>query len=287
MSTHFSCAQAAQQLGISRNTLLRWFREGRIEAVARDRNGWRVFSDADIARLKRELEGPTRQRPLGESGQRMRAYLRRVPAFAQLPEEVLDQLAAMGRFQGFLRGQRVYMPGERARGLYILVKGRVRVFRANLEGKEQTLHVAVPFQTLGESVLFRHPLRHANHALCLDSSTVLILPAPQLLQVTLQSPQLALAFLREFSRRIEGLEERLEEQALLSLEQRLARLLLDEAGPDSSQVTLRMSLAEMASYLGVARESLSRVLVRFAHDGIVERSGRSIRLLDPEALEKM
>lgn len=49
----FSTCEAARRIGVSRNTLLRWFRERRVEDVHRDRNGWRFFTFADIARIKR------------------------------------------------------------------------------------------------------------------------------------------------------------------------------------------------------------------------------------------
>ena len=48
--------QAAELLGISRETLLRWFREGRIPEVGRDRNGWRIFTEEDIRELKAFVE---------------------------------------------------------------------------------------------------------------------------------------------------------------------------------------------------------------------------------------
>jgi len=47
-----STCQAARLIGVSRNTLLRWFREGRVAEVARDRNGWRFFTPQDIERIK-------------------------------------------------------------------------------------------------------------------------------------------------------------------------------------------------------------------------------------------
>jgi excisionase family DNA binding protein len=49
----YSTAQAAKKIGISKPTLLRWIREKRISDVRRDRNKWRVFTDADIQRIKR------------------------------------------------------------------------------------------------------------------------------------------------------------------------------------------------------------------------------------------
>jgi len=44
--------EAAEAIGVSKNTLLRWFREGRVSDVPRDRNGWRIFAGSDIARIK-------------------------------------------------------------------------------------------------------------------------------------------------------------------------------------------------------------------------------------------
>ena len=47
-----STCEAARLIGVSRNTLLRWFREGRVADVARDRNGWRFFTPEDVGRIK-------------------------------------------------------------------------------------------------------------------------------------------------------------------------------------------------------------------------------------------
>ncbi|TIQ75353.1 MAG: MerR family transcriptional regulator [Mesorhizobium sp.] len=51
----YSTDGAAKELGISKSTLLRWFRQKRIEDVKRDRNGWRVFTSADIKRIRKVL----------------------------------------------------------------------------------------------------------------------------------------------------------------------------------------------------------------------------------------
>jgi predicted site-specific integrase-resolvase len=49
-------AEACTIAGTNRNTLLRWIREGRfVDVKIRDRNGWRLFSDDDISRLKIEI----------------------------------------------------------------------------------------------------------------------------------------------------------------------------------------------------------------------------------------
>ncbi len=44
-------AEAAEKIGISRATLLRWFAQGKIAEVARDVRGWRVYTEEDIDRI--------------------------------------------------------------------------------------------------------------------------------------------------------------------------------------------------------------------------------------------
>jgi excisionase family DNA binding protein len=53
---YFQIAEACEIAGTNRNTLLRWIRDGRFPDVkTRDRNGWRLFTEADIERLKLEV----------------------------------------------------------------------------------------------------------------------------------------------------------------------------------------------------------------------------------------
>jgi DNA-binding transcriptional MerR regulator len=54
-ASKFNTALAAKKLGVSKATLLRWFKQGKITDVGRDRNGWRVFTSADISRIKQVM----------------------------------------------------------------------------------------------------------------------------------------------------------------------------------------------------------------------------------------
>jgi len=49
---HKTLAQAAKEIGVSAVTLRRWLLTKRVGEVGRDRNGWRVFSDDDVARIR-------------------------------------------------------------------------------------------------------------------------------------------------------------------------------------------------------------------------------------------
>ena len=47
----FSAHQVAEIAGISKNTLLRWLKQGKVPEVCRDRNGWRIFQQEDVDRV--------------------------------------------------------------------------------------------------------------------------------------------------------------------------------------------------------------------------------------------
>lgn len=52
----FSLKEAAKQVGVSPITLKRWLLSGRVREVARDRNGWRVFTGGDVTRIRKFAE---------------------------------------------------------------------------------------------------------------------------------------------------------------------------------------------------------------------------------------
>lgn len=281
----YTTAEAAVCLGVSRATLLRWFREDRISEVGRDWRGWRVFHDDDLERIKREL-GQT-EPPLELSvNPKMLTYLSKVPAFRRLSKEVLVQLAGCARFRGLLKGSRFYSPGERSSGLHLLVKGRIHVLRLAPDGREQLLAAVVPFQTLGEAAIFRPSRTHSSYAICQEGSTVLTLPLVKTRTLTQRYPELAQAFLNEFATRIEDLERRLEETALHPLEKRLAVYLL-EAAPRQNDFQLAESNSALASRFGVARESVSRALARFEEQGWIRRTGRRVAILSRTKLSEL
>lgn len=53
---YFQIQEVAQMLGVSRQTLQRWFREGKAPDVSRDHRGWRVFNEADVDRLRQMIQ---------------------------------------------------------------------------------------------------------------------------------------------------------------------------------------------------------------------------------------
>lgn len=67
----YQLTEAARQIGIAPITLKRWLLQGRVKEVARDRNGWRVFTQEDIERIRAFAR--RREVPVGSAVTRKRS----------------------------------------------------------------------------------------------------------------------------------------------------------------------------------------------------------------------
>src|SRR5579863_6433443 len=86
----------------------------------------------------------------------------------------LESLARVAEFRALDRGQMLFLAGEPARGLFVIVSGSIRAFRVNAKGREQTIHVESAGATLAEVPVFDDGNYPAT-AVAEESSEVLFL----------------------------------------------------------------------------------------------------------------
>lgn len=296
-------SEAASALGVSRNTLLRWFREGRLVEPERDFRGWRDFSPEDIQRLRaqlaRGLPAPgqarrPRQLQLAGSGAPSKprntlsgaaarlAFLHRMPAFAELAGDDLEALEAIAEFRGYPRGDIIFRSGEDVLGFYILLKGRVRLIRHSPEGRQQILAIVEPVAPFSEEPLFDGTGKHRSIAQTSAVSSLLFLPREPLMELLGRRPAIARAILASLAGRVAELSRKLEETTQLRINQRLARYIVDRAGSRGSIEEL--NLAEVAALIGAARESVSRALRELKDAGVISVRGRRLKIDEPTRL---
>lgn len=138
---------------------------------------------------------------------------------------------------------------------------------------------------MGELSLFTHtPLN--NNAEALESTTVCIVDGKQFEALIKRRPSIALKILKEMSIRLEKAENQIQALTVQDVEQRLAKALLTMAD-ENNLVNLAISKKDLASHIGMSRETLSRKLTSFEKKGWIQQEGqRKIMILNREALEK-
>lgn len=211
-----------------------------------------------------------------------------IPLFEGLPEDRLADLASIALEKPYARGATIFTEGQPGTGFYVLLVGRVKIFKLSPDGKEQILHIFGPGEPFGEVPVFEGRAFPAN-AEALDSSRALYFPRTAFVSLIERNPSLALAMLAVLSRRLRQFTVLVDNLSLKEVPGRLAAHLLylspDTQGPD--ELELDISKGQLAAMLGTIPETLSRILARLTKQGYIESDGRRIRILDRDGLEEL
>lgn len=217
------------------------------------------------------------------------AALSRTVLFGSLAEEELRALAAHTVERRLAREEMLFMAGEEAHGLFIIVSGAVRAFRAGADGREQVLHTERAGATLAEVPVFDDGTFPAT-AVADEDSVVLFISKEDVRAVCLRHPEIPLAALKLLAGRLRRHAELVEALSLREVKQRLSRFLLNEAkrcGAGSGEgisFELSMTNAQVAARIGTVREVVSRALSRLQTDGLISLENRQVTILSEEGM---
>ncbi|NLG28742.1 MAG: Crp/Fnr family transcriptional regulator, partial [Chloroflexi bacterium] len=165
-------------------------------------------------------------------------------------------------------------------GVYFVVEGRLRAIKSSLQGREQIITESVAGEPIYlVAALDGRPLPVTTQAA--TRATLLRLSLADFVALLSAQPEVARRLLTTLARRLRQLTTLVEALSLMSVPQRLARLLVERAeAPDGSRMTQR----EMAAQLGSVREVVARALGQFAERGWLRLGRGSIEILDLQAL---
>lgn len=182
----------------------------------------------------------------------------------------------------------LFVEGAPADALYLGRHGHFKIVSINREGYEQVLDFAGRGDLMGCEVLGR--ATHANSALALDDSSAWVLPLRDLRALRRSVPAFDDVLHRALAAQVQHVSEMAELMSAVAAEVRVARFLLHQSaraaanGQSPRRLLLRMSRRDIASYLGLAHETISRCMTLFARWGCLDVRNREIEILDPLVL---
>ncbi|MGH2317559.1 Crp/Fnr family transcriptional regulator [Planococcus sp. SE5232] len=183
------------------------------------------------------------------------------------------------------KGEILYRSGEKSNSLYIIHKGKLKVYRLTENGKEQVIRILQPGDFTGELALFTDNV-HDSYAEAMEATELCTISSRDINDLFLKYPQISLKIIKEFSLRLDQTEHQMTSFTTEDTETRVALYLIQQAeSSQSKEIRLPMSRKDLASYLGTTPETISRKLAKFEDEGWIQQyDQRSIRILDMENL---
>jgi CRP/FNR family transcriptional regulator, dissimilatory nitrate respiration regulator len=211
-----------------------------------------------------------------------------VPLFRGLPHDQVDELSAISVARDVKNGEIIFTEGEDADGFYVVVTGKVKIYKMSLDGKEKILHIFDPPEPFGEVPVFTG-MKFPAYAQAILKSRLLFFPRDAFIRVVSDNPSLGLNMLGVLSARLRQFAAQIEYLSLKEVPARLASylILLSEEHNGNTDVTLPISKGQLASLLGTIPETLSRILSKMSNRQLIEVDGRRIRLVDPQGINAL
>jgi CRP-like cAMP-binding protein len=211
--------------------------------------------------------------------------------FSTLGPEDFDEFSRARISNVYKKRQVVFYEGHIPHGVYIVCRGRVKVYKTDQRGHQLITRIANPGGLLGyRALLAREPYSGSTEAF--EESTISYIGEEVFLKYTSRSPALANRLLTQLSKDVRNAEDRARDLAMKSSRERLAQILLmlkTAYGRPEKQGTLievpftRLDLAELA---GLAQETAIRLLGELEEKKIIALKGRTIAVLDEKALQR-
>lgn len=188
------------------------------------------------------------------------------------------------------RGDFIYREGDSFKGLLAIKSGSAKLVSNDAHGNEHILNILLPGELLGFDGL--SSTKHGCAAIALETMTFCILPADSMDNLFMNLPSLTRELFRHSGEKM--LEDK--NQLVLSkrpAEERMAYFLLSlserlrRRGFSASEFKLSLTRQEIGNHLGLALETVSRLLKKFQDDGLIAVRNRFIQIQDINKLKSL
>ncbi|MCK5874151.1 MAG: fumarate/nitrate reduction transcriptional regulator Fnr [Alcanivoracaceae bacterium] len=201
----------------------------------------------------------------------------------------LDELEnIMHRGRPLKRGEHLFRASDQFESVFAVRSGAVKTYALSEDGEEQVTGFYLPGEIVGmDGISTAH---HMSSAKTLETSSVCEIPFSRLEDLSSKIPSLQHHFFSLMSREIQADRELHMLLSKKSADDRIASLLLSlsarqqRRGLSAQRIRLPMSRYDIANYLGLAVETVSRIFTRFQQQGMLAVEGREIEILNRESL---
>lgn len=198
--------------------------------------------------------------------------------FGSSDPELMKLLDNLCRHRTVDKKQILFMEGQEGSTVYFLVKGSIKLYRTNDEGREAVVHFVHSGEIFAE-ILLQLGLRYPVTSMTLEQCELLELDAARMEEMIHSDPKVSMKLIAALSRRIKYFIGLIESLTVNDVRARLCNWLMNQKKKESAVVRLPVPKGELALLLGTTAETFSRVLKKLSEDGYIEVQGRDIKIL--------
>lgn len=209
----------------------------------------------------------------------------------KIPEHLYPYFESAGYRKQYLPDEVIYLQGESADQLYVIVSGRVRAYYIDINGRELTFEIIEKGRIFGESSFLSYCVNPVSIS-AVNEVELIVCDMQQLYQCMEESRELSSLIIQLLSSTCNHLSEQLRRITLYDRYQKIASFLLYEtAFPNEDRGVSRDSIPytqeELALCLGLNRVTVNRVLREWKQKDIIASSYGNIRILNRSYLQNL
>lgn len=229
---------------------------------------------------------------LGKKDKQQAFYSKTLQGIEQLASQStsgvneLQQLIASRKVRQVKKKQVLYYDGDQPQGLYLVLQGSIKTIKLADDGRELMTGLYKPDDYLGVAALLANE-NYSETAEAAEDASVCLLPKDSVLALVNRYPDVSNQFIKILSNNVREKEEQLIELAYHSVRKRLAQTLVRLCKVSADVTQFKISRDELAAMAGIATETVSRTLTDFKEEGLIEKKGNQINILDINRLTKM
>jgi CRP/FNR family transcriptional regulator len=210
-------------------------------------------------------------------------YLRQLSKVLNvLNDEELERIIPMLTERRFRPRQVLFTAGDPAERVYLLLKGRVKIYQVAENGKEIILDVVGKGDVVGDMAVVEEGERTAC-AQAIDETVAVSISWEDFSHLMQQSPKLGFAMMELMARRLAGMQRTFMNIVSKPVSARLADTLLNRQ--EEGLVHLGLTHQELAQTIGTSRETVTALLSRFVTLGAIVPIGDGYRITDEDVLD--
>jgi len=204
--------------------------------------------------------------------------------FSALSDTQLERVRRYSHIIDMVEGESLFFQGDEATSFYLVLSGRVKLFRVSPDGKEKVVEIMETGASFAEALMFMDQPHYPVTATALAPSRVIAINGREYKAMLRESIESCFLLMGNMSYRLRDLIREIDALSLDTGTVRTIAYLLHRAPEGVISFELNVAKSVIASRLSVKPETFSRILKSLHERDIVTIEGRNVTIHDREAM---